>query len=222
MTASAALNDSATFNNNKHGNTVGVGSGSSCTVDVEEHSIGDSSNSISGPSQSQSMFVIRHGDRWDYSHPEWKQNNPKRPGDPSLSDLGFQQARETGQFLAKLFLESQDNQKDNSEQFDVSQLVVLSSPFLRTVQTANEIVGELEKHFPSSSSQSSTNTTSIKLECAVWEIDGHDGINHRSLPSPNGRDTSVIIEERHPYFPRVDRSYESLFTPALPGKSICQ
>jgi hypothetical protein len=105
------------------------------------------------------------------------------------------------------------------EEFDLSQLVIMASPFLRTVQMANEIVGELEKHFLFSSSQLAT-TISIKLECAIWEIDEHNCIDHRSLPSPNGQDMSVIIEERHQYFPCVDRSYQSLFIPDLPGKSI--
>jgi len=153
----------------------------------------------------QSMFLIRHGDRWDYSHPEWKKSSPKRPGDPSLSDLGFAQARATGRHLAKVLKE------DN---FDVSQLVVISSPFLRTLQTANEIVAQIEIAFPAAPSPA------IKLECAVWEIDGNNGINHKSLPSPYGEDMDLLLLERHQYYPRIDLKYKSMFVPTVPGQCI--
>jgi hypothetical protein len=45
----------------------------------------------------QALYLIRHGDRWDYANPEWKAS-AKRPGDPPLSTLGHVQARETGTF----------------------------------------------------------------------------------------------------------------------------
>jgi len=154
---------------------------------------------------SQSMFIIRHGDRWDYTHPEWKQSKPRRPGDPSLSDLGFEQARETGRFLAKVF---------QKEQFDLSEIVVLVSPFLRTIQTANEIVGEIERLCPT------FGTIQLKLECSVWEVDGSEECFHCSLPSPNGRDMAYVVEERFQYFPRVDRSHQSFFIPELPESKM--
>jgi len=160
------------------------------------------SSKSSSQTGKQSMFIIRHGDRWDYSHPEWKKSNPTRPGDPSLSDLGFAQARDTGRYLGQLL---------KREKFDLSQLIVLASPFLRTIQTANEIVAQIEQSDPAS-----TNSPSIKLECSVWEIDGDDGINHRSLPSPNGLDMGKIIYERQQYFPRIDTTYNSLFVPEIP------
>ena len=47
----------------------------------------------------------------------------------------------------------------------------------------------------------------INPENSIWELDGHNGRLHASLPP---------VEERPLYFPRVNASYESLFTPALP------
>lgn len=136
----------------------------------------------------QYLYVIRHGDRWDYSHPEWLKT-AQRPGDPPLSKVGHQQARETGVFLDPLL-----------EPIDT--ITWMSSPFLRCLQTSDDIINMM------SSTLNKQGEILIKPEYAVFEMDGHDGKLHKDLPP---------IEERQNYFPRVDLSYESLFVPAIPG-----
>ena len=78
------------------------------------------SNAEMPSNEIQSLFIVRHGDRWDYAHPEWRAN-AQRPGDPPLSTLGHQQARETGAFLDTLFAE---------EGISAENITWLSSPFL--------------------------------------------------------------------------------------------
>mmetsp|Transcript_16573 Transcript_16573/g.24183 ORF Transcript_16573/g.24183 Transcript_16573/m.24183 type:complete len:276 (-) Transcript_16573:642-1469(-) len=140
----------------------------------------------------QSLYVIRHGDRWDYQHPEWKATS-KRPGDPSLSTLGFEQARQVGQYLNQVFVE---------EDVTAEEITVLSSPFLRTVQTSNEMLAEMQDVKGDAS-----DTVKIKPEYGVFELDIWNGDFHESLPN---------IEERQCYFPRLESDYSTLFVPDLP------
>jgi len=137
----------------------------------------------------QSIFIVRHGDRWDYSHPEWRAT-AARPGDPPLSTLGHQQARETGAYLDTLFAEEGIAAKD---------VVWLSSPFLRTIQTSDDMLNCFTKV--------NMDAVDIMPENSIWELDGHGGKLHADLPT---------IQERKMYFPRVNTEYESLITPALP------
>lgn len=140
-------------------------------------------------SETQSLFIVRHGDRWDYSHPEWRAS-AQRPGDPPLSTLGHQQARETGVLLDKLFAEEGINAGD---------VTWLSSPFLRTIQTSDDMLNCFTKV--------DMDSVVINPENSVWELDGHNGMLHADLPT---------LEERQNYFPRLNIEYESLFTPELP------
>jgi hypothetical protein len=142
--------------------------------------------------ESQYVFVIRHGDRWDYMHPEWLET-ASRKGDPPLSTLGHQQARETGIFLDSLLAH---------EGFTADSIIWLASPFLRTLQTSDDALNAFTKI--------DSSNISILPEYSVFEMDGHNGRLHKDLPT---------MEERKHYFPRLDESYASLFVPALPGKS---
>ncbi|PSB10972.1 histidine phosphatase family protein [Pleurocapsa sp. CCALA 161] len=69
----------------------------------------------------QTVWIARHGNRLDFINPEWF-NTATRRYDPPLSEDGFIQAAELGQRL-------------KSEK--IKHLFV--SPFLRTIQTANEV-----------------------------------------------------------------------------------
>ena len=86
----------------------------------------------------QYLFIIRHGDRWDYSNPEWKALSTSRLGDSPLSPLGHQQGRQVGQYLNTFF-------KSNSisTSAEENNITWLSSPFLRCIQTSNEAIQEL-------------------------------------------------------------------------------
>eukprot|EP00560_Eucampia_antarctica_P008964 CAMPEP_0197825278 /NCGR_PEP_ID=MMETSP1437-20131217/2382_1 /TAXON_ID=49252 ORGANISM="Eucampia antarctica, Strain CCMP1452" /NCGR_SAMPLE_ID=MMETSP1437 /ASSEMBLY_ACC=CAM_ASM_001096 /LENGTH=278 /DNA_ID=CAMNT_0043425207 /DNA_START=145 /DNA_END=981 /DNA_ORIENTATION=+ len=141
----------------------------------------------------QSLYVIRHGDRWDYSFPEWKKT-AKRPSDPSLSSLGHRQAREVGVYLDSIF---------SAEGINADNITVLASPFLRVIQTANEMLSEFRK-----TPGNVADTVRILPEYSVFEYDGkHKGKLHESLPT---------MEERKQYFPRLDENYQSMFVPTIP------
>ena len=137
----------------------------------------------------QSLYIIRHGDRFDYSYPQWKES-ASRPGDPPLSDLGHQQARETGAFLSNLL--SADGIKSSDVMF-------LSSPFLRCLETSTDLLSQF--------SLEDSSSINILPEYSVFEIDsGHDA--HKCLPT---------LEERACYFPKLNQSYTSILYPSLPG-----
>ena len=74
----------------------------------------------------QTVWIARHGNRIDFVNPEWF-NTAKRPYDPHLSDDGILQAQKLANRLIG----------ENITQ-------IFASPFLRTVQTANEIAKVLD------------------------------------------------------------------------------
>ncbi len=149
-------------------------------------------SSANGDERQQSIFIIRHGDRWDYQHPEWKKS-AKRKGDPSLSTLGHRQAREAGQYLDKLFVKEGIQPKD---------VTLLSSPFLRCIQTSNELLSEFRN------CQRDGDHILIKPEYSIFEFDLWDDGLHHSLPPS--------MEERKLYFPRLDVSHQSAYVPKVP------
>jgi broad specificity phosphatase PhoE len=120
---------------------------------------------------------------------QWLETTTRR-GDPPLSKLGHQQARETGAFVESIFLD---------ENILPDKIVWLSSPFLRCIQTSDTALNAF--------STMDTDAVKILPEYSVFEMDGHGGKMHKSLPP---------IEERAHYYPRLDASHESLFVPALP------
>ena len=149
----------------------------------------DSSSSSS--SAVQYLYIIRHGDRWDYENKEWSKSSP-RPGDPPLSQLGHQQARETGLFLNELLVQDGITSVDD--------ITWLSSPFLRCLQTSDTALNAM-------TSSIDTRKISILPEYSVFEWDAKGGDWHASLPP---------LEERRHYFPRLAWQYQSLFVPPLP------
>ena len=124
----------------------------------------------------QTIWIARHGNRLDFVNPEWF-NTARRRYDPPLSDDGFIQAQELGTRLK--------NQNISH---------IISSPFLRTIQTANEVAQILD--------------LPIKLEAGLSEwfnpdwMDGHPEIHPQEF----------LAQE----FPRIDWSYQSLITPTYP------
>ena len=140
----------------------------------------------------QAIYIIRHGDRWDYQYPQWKET-ADRKGDPSLSTLGHEQARQVGSYLDNLFV---------NENIQAAQITLLSSPFLRTIQTSNELLSELKR-----TKGNVVDTVKINPEYCVFEFDFWNQGFHISLPDMN---------ERKCYFPRLDENYESAFEPSLP------
>jgi broad specificity phosphatase PhoE len=137
----------------------------------------------------QYLFIIRHGDRWDYSTPEWKLLETSRTGDSPLSTLGHQQAQEVGKFLDTWLTEKQ-----------LDDVVWMSSPFLRCLQTSNDALNAMRTF-------SKAPTMPILPEYSIFEWDGNGGTWHKDLPP--------LVERKH-YFPRLDMNYKTFFVPALP------
>ena len=110
-----------------------------------------------------------------------------------MSTLGHRQAREVGRYLDSVFSEEGIHAKD---------ITLLSSPFLRCVQTSNELLSEFNK-----TPGDVANTVLIKPEYSIFELDCHNAGFHDSLPT---------MAERKCYFPRLDENYQTNFIPALP------
>jgi broad specificity phosphatase PhoE len=143
----------------------------------------------------QYLFIVRHGDRWDYAQPDWKRMATSRLGDSPLSPLGHQQAQEVGRFFDNWLADNEIRADD---------VVWMSSPFLRCLQTSDQALNAM-KTFAGASN------LPILPEYSIFEWDGHSGQWHQDLPT---------LTERKHYFPRLDTDYQSFFIPPLPGKCV--
>lgn len=118
---------------------------------------------------SQTVWIARHGNRLDFVNPEWF-NTAVRPYDPPLSEDGLEQAKQLGQRLVGEKIAH-----------------IFASPFLRTVQTANEVADALD--------------LPLKLESGLSEW-----LNPAWMPTAPERMPLELLQER---FPRIDRDYTS-------------
>ena len=91
----------------------------------------------------------------------------------------------------------------SQENITADEIVLLSSPFVRCIQTSNEILSQFTK-----TKGDVAETVQIKPEYSIFEYDLHNHNYHASLPES--------MEERKWYFPRVDLSYKTMFVPKLP------
>lgn len=80
------------------------------------------------------IAIVRHGARED-DFPN-KKRKSEVSYDPCLSSLGEDQSHITGKYIANNFLSNIDNRKE-------SNVMIISSPFLRTLQTAVIIAHEI-------------------------------------------------------------------------------
>jgi len=120
------------------------------------------------------VYIIRHGDRADKAHEKFEKRKDKRDNIP-LSKLGFRQAEAVGKYFA--------NVADPKPQF------ILSSPYLRTLQTS----------LPTSKALG----VSVEIENGVWEAR-----EHRTPPDHS---------EKHPEIKaQLTRNHKSLYQPAVP------
>jgi broad specificity phosphatase PhoE len=118
---------------------------------------------------SQTIWIARHGNRLDFVNPEWF-NTAERPYDPPLSEDGIEQAKQLGQRLVGEGIVS-----------------IFASPFLRTVQTANEVANILD--------------LPIQLESGLSEW-----LNPEWMSTVPERLPIAELQER---FPRIHPSYTS-------------
>ncbi len=128
---------------------------------------------------SQIVWIARHGNRLDFVHPEWF-NTAERPYDPPLSDDGVVQAKQLGQRL----------KTENIAH-------IFASPFLRTVQTANQVAAALD--------------LPIKIESGLSEW-----LNPDWMPAMPEKLPIARLNEQ---FPRIDLSYTSRVVAQYPETS---
>jgi broad specificity phosphatase PhoE len=124
----------------------------------------------------QTIWIARHGNRHDFVYPEWF-NTAERRYDPPLSEDGLIQAQQLGQRL-------------RSE--NISH--IFCSPFLRAIQTANEVAEVLD--------------LPIKLEAGLSEWLNPDWMTS----SPKTHPRKLLEVE----YPRIDWSYQSKIVPQYP------
>jgi broad specificity phosphatase PhoE len=117
----------------------------------------------------QTVWIARHGNRLDFVNPDWV-IGAEHPYDSPLSDDGIVQAKQLGQRL----------KKENISH-------IFASPFLRTVQTANEVAEALD--------------LSIKIESGLSEWLNPEWM----LEIPK----KLSMEALAARFPRIDMSYTS-------------
>lgn len=116
---------------------------------------------------SQTVWIARHGNRLDFVNPDWFLS-AERPYDPPLSDDGVIQAYQLGQRL----------KAENIAH-------IFASPFLRTVQTANQVAEALD--------------LPIKLEPGLSEW-----LNPKWMES---NPEKLSLAQLHEQFPRIDLSH---------------
>ncbi len=122
------------------------------------------------------VWIARHGNRQDFVDPHWPKT-ADRPYDPGLSPDGLVQARRLAERMEREHI-----------------VALFSSPFLRTVETANEIAELLD--------------LSIFIEPGISEWFNQEWFPH----APETLSSDQLVER----FPRVDLSYTSNVRPNFP------
>ena len=147
------------------------------------------------------IYLIRHGDRFDYANPTWSQQAKEHGAlltDPPLSALGHRQAHETADHLCKITkMDSSNRNDDGADDNDTSHDVdvILVSPYLRVIQTA----------CPTS------NAIGIPLSIEHGLAEAH-ATPGSVLPSP---------KERFSYFPQINCNHNSLLNVIPTPGYIC-
>jgi broad specificity phosphatase PhoE len=124
----------------------------------------------------QVVWIARHGNRLDFVRPEWF-DTAKRRYDPPLSEDGLIQARKLARRLKSANIKH-----------------IFSSPFLRTIQTANQVAEALD--------------LPIWIERGLGEWLNPDWMTEMPETHPE--------EELTDLYPRIDWSYASKIVPEYP------
>lgn len=124
----------------------------------------------------QTVWLARHGNRLDFVRPEWF-DSAKRRYDPPLSEDGLIQAQQLAQRLRSANIKH-----------------IFSSPFLRAIQTANEVAKVLD--------------LPIQIEKGLGEWLNPDWMTEMPETHPQ--------EELTDIYPRIDWSYISQIVPEYP------
>ncbi|KAH9301454.1 hypothetical protein KI387_013037, partial [Taxus chinensis] len=160
-----------------------------------------STRSMEGESQTQGLYVMRHGERMDNYDPQWVRTAP-RPWDPPLTYNGKLQAWDKGKRL-------------RAEGANITR--VFCSPFLRCVQTAAEVVKALCATHDHANAPSSKDVVidpskvKVAIELGLCEVMNYIAIRNPP-PSPDVNWT-LDHSELEAIFPAgtVDHSVEPIW-----------
>ncbi|KAG5510561.1 hypothetical protein JKF63_06858 [Porcisia hertigi] len=102
------------------------------------------------------IFIARHSERLDHKNREFPKTD-SRPHDPPITDRGVLLAEKLGEYLVDHY------------HVDPAEVVVLTSPLLRCVQTSNGIVTGALRAAAAAAASSKIDTIPIYLEPAIME-----------------------------------------------------
>jgi broad specificity phosphatase PhoE len=124
----------------------------------------------------KTLWLIRHAHRWDFVQPEWFET-ATYPYDPPLSPQGFEQAAKLVEKFSSIAIDR-----------------IYTSPFLRTIQTANPLARSLQ--------------LPIQLEWGLCEWLCQSWTSELPQTTP--------IHELVVDYPEIDATYQSLVVPCYP------
>lgn len=128
----------------------------------------------------KTLWIVRHGNRFDFVYPQWFETALRRY-DPPLSFDGKIQVQELALKL--------NNEPINH---------IITSPFLRTIQTADIFAEKLDLN--------------IKLEAGLGEWHNPDWMTEKPVIHPR--------EELENIYPRIDWNYRSQIIPKYPETEV--
>ncbi|ORZ20222.1 histidine phosphatase superfamily [Absidia repens] len=101
-------------------------------------------------STTDTVFLVRHGERIDHVSQLWQNDPAHGISDPPLTSLGHQQAEMTGQRLGELIQQQQQQRKTMTTAAPI--ILVYTSPFQRCIDTSIGIIkglgGCIDSQYP--------------------------------------------------------------------------
>ena len=128
------------------------------------------------------LIMCRHGERADFANYFGDTDEKEmRDGDPQLTEVGIDQAKQTGEMLSKML-------KD----FNVKSVKIYASPFVRTLQTAMCIADKIGVNSVETHDGFVDYMTNIWMPIALDEVELRIKWNHSGLKC---WDDSIKLDE---------------------------
>ncbi|KAJ3017143.1 hypothetical protein HKX48_003697 [Thoreauomyces humboldtii] len=147
------------------------------------------------PDLSCTVYLVRHAERIDKVDATWK-DTAARPYDSPLTEKGVTQAQASGRLIAKDIL---------TQQSTSSPVHILTSPFLRCIETANGVMSSLISHGLKDATMQLFPPMGFMMKRNFTERPPLDGFTHESrvkeFPGLRLRASTVGYPEALPPFP---------------------
>jgi len=153
------------------------------------------------------IYILRHGERADYG-PQYEKDKIELSFDPHLTDLGKLQAYYAGETIKSLTKQAYEK---NLLKTDKVKYLVVSSPFLRCIQTSYHVIQAL--------GQENVLNKTIYLEEAVCEHLSSNYFKTNPLPQLLSRTKIQEVQKKYVDFDIQDGLVEKgtyLYTPKYP------